>query len=123
MVDSDSPHAAAAALLAALDARRWSDVAAHCAEQPLAELRDSIARLIKSLRENARRLPDTFDVAEALREYGTTSRTRRRCRRLRRALSSPAACREQMRLCQVQGRAQSRRSHSRATRRWCDTGD
>src|SRR5690242_10339218 len=70
MVDSDSPHAAAAALLAALDARRWSDVAAHCAEQPLAELRDSIARLIKSLRENARRLPDTFDVAEALREYG-----------------------------------------------------
>lgn len=70
MVDSGSPHAIAAAVLAALDARRWSDVAACCAERPLAEIRDSVVRLIESLHEHRVGLPDTFDASAALREYG-----------------------------------------------------
>ena len=70
MVDSASPHATAATVLAALDAQRWSYVAACCAELPLAEIRDSVVRLLNSLHEHRVALPDTFDASEALREYG-----------------------------------------------------
>lgn len=69
MVDSGSPHARAAALLAALDAQRWSDVAACCAERPLAEFRDSVVRLTRML-EHRLALPDEVDASAALREYG-----------------------------------------------------
>ncbi|MGH7623747.1 MAG: hypothetical protein ACREOJ_00320 [Gemmatimonadaceae bacterium] len=70
MVDSDSPHATAAAVLAALDARRWSDVAARCAEPPLAEFRDSVVRFIQVLREHQVALPHEVDASAAQREYG-----------------------------------------------------
>ena len=70
MVDSSSPHATAAAVLASLDAQRWSDVAARCAEPPLAELRDSVARLIESLHEHRLALPDDVDASAVMREYG-----------------------------------------------------
>lgn len=70
MADSDSPRAAAAALLAALDARRWSDVAAGCAEGPLAELRDSAVLLVQLLLEHRMVLPDEVEASAALRELG-----------------------------------------------------
>lgn len=70
MVDSGSPHATAGAILAALDARRWSDVATCCAELPLAEIRDSAVRFIEALHQHQATLPDTFDASAALRDYG-----------------------------------------------------
>jgi hypothetical protein len=70
MVDSSTPHGTAAAVLAALDAQRWSDVAARCAEAPLAELRDSVATFIESLHQHRFALPDEIDPSAVLREYG-----------------------------------------------------
>lgn len=70
MTGRTSPEIVACALLAALDAGHWEDVAAHCAEEPLAALRDRAAQLIDSTHENGGALLDGDDFDKALHAFG-----------------------------------------------------
>jgi len=70
MAEPSSPRAVAAVVLAAFDTGRWGDVAAHCAEPPLAELRDSVARLVESLHERPAEDSDEDTANAALHAYG-----------------------------------------------------